>query len=70
MCYIFSITWSLLKYIWYDSPIIILSVDIETNPGPKHSFSSQDVSTCHSNLHSLSLRMYKSSFIVGLDLCL
>ena len=35
----FLITWSLLKYIWYDSRIIILSGDIETNPGPKHSFS-------------------------------
>ena len=43
----FLITWSLLKYIWYDSRIIILSGDIETNPGPKHSFSSQGLKICH-----------------------
>ena len=33
----FLITWSLLKYIWYDYRIIILSGDIESNPGPKQS---------------------------------
>ena len=55
----FLITWSLLKYIWYDSWIIILSGDIETNPGPKHSFSSQGLKICHWNLNSLSLHNYK-----------
>ena len=55
----FLITWSLLKYIWYDSRIIILSGDIETNPGPKHSFSSQGLKIYHWNLNSLSSHMYK-----------
>ena len=32
---------------WHDSRIIILSSDIETNPGPKHSFSSQGLNICH-----------------------
>ena len=32
-------TWNLLEYICLISRIIILSDDIETNPGPKHSFS-------------------------------
>ena len=58
----FLITWSLLKYIWYDSRIIILSGDIETNPGPKHSFSSQGLKICHWNLNSLSSHMYKSLY--------
>ena len=39
---------------WHDSRIIILSSDIETNPGPKHSFSSQGLNICHWNLNSLS----------------
>ena len=56
----FLITWSLLKYIWYDSRIIILSGDIETNPGPKHSFSSQGLKICHWNLNSFSSHMYKT----------
>ena len=55
----FLITWRLIKYIWYDSWIIILSGDIETNPGPKHSFSSQGLKICHWNLNSLSSHMYK-----------
>ena len=62
----FLITWSLLKYIWHDSRIIIFSGDIETNPGPKHSFSSHGLKICHWNLNSLSSHMYKSFFIVGL----
>ena len=49
----------MLKYIWYDSRIIILSGDIETNPGPKHFFSSQGLKICHWNLNSLSSHMYK-----------
>ena len=55
----FLITWNLLKYIWYDSWIIILSGDIEANPGPKHSFSSQGLKIYHWNLNSLSSHMYK-----------
>ena len=55
----FLITWSLLKYIWHDSRIIILSGDTETNPGSKHSFSTQDLKICHWNLKSLSSHMYK-----------
>ena len=43
----FLITWSLLKYIWNHSRIIILSGDIETNLGPKHSFSSQNLKICY-----------------------
>ena len=49
----------MLKYIWYDSRIIILSGDIETNPGPKHSFSSQGLKICHWNLNGLSSHIYK-----------
>ena len=55
----FLITWSFFKYIWYDSRIIILIGDIETNPGPKHSFSSQGLKICHWNLNSLSSHIYK-----------
>ena len=55
----FLITWSLLKYIGYDSRIIILSDDIEKNPGPKHSFSNQVFKICHWNLNSLLWHMYK-----------
>ena len=53
------ITWHLLKYIWYDSRITILSGDIKTNPGPKHFFSSQGLKICLWNLNSLSSHMYK-----------
>ena len=49
----------MLIYIWHDSRIIILSGDIKTNPGPKHSFSSQGLKICHCNLNSLSSQMYK-----------
>ena len=31
----------------------------ETNPGPKYSFSSQDLMICHWNLNSLSSHVYK-----------
>ena len=47
------------KYIWYYSRIIMLRGDIETNPGSKHSFSSQGLKICHWNLNSLSSHMYK-----------
>ena len=53
------ITWNLLEYIWHASRIIMLSGDIETNSGPKHSFSSQGLMICHWNLNSLSSNMYK-----------
>ena len=55
----FLITWSLLKYIWHDSRIIILRDDIETNPGPKQSFSSQGLKISDWNLNSLSSHIYK-----------
>ena len=45
---------------WYDSRIIILSGDTETNPGTKHSFSSQGLNICHWNLNSLSSHMFKN----------
>ena len=66
----FLSTWSFLKYIWHDSRIILLSGDIETNPGPKHSFSTQGLKICHWNLNSLSSHMHKkvsllSAFISG-----
>ena len=32
--------------------IFIVSGDIETNPGPKHSFSSQDLQICHLSILS------------------
>ena len=47
------ITWNLFEQIWHASHIIIHRGDIETNPGPKHSFSSQDLIICHLNLNSL-----------------
>ena len=55
----FLITWSFLKYIWYDFRIFILSSDIETNPGSKHSFSSQGLKICHWNLNNLSSHKYE-----------
>ena len=55
----FLTTWSLLKYMWHDSRIILLSGYIERNPGPKYSFSSQGLKICHWNLNSLSSYMYK-----------
>ena len=55
----FLITWSLLKYIWYHSPIIIPSDDIKTNSGPKHYFSSQNLKICHWDLNGLLSHMYK-----------
>ena len=65
----FLITWSLLEYIWDDSQIIILSGDIETNPGPKQSFSSQGLKICHKNLNRLLSQMYKK-FIYCQPSCL
>ena len=53
------------KYIWYDSRIIILRGDIETNPGSKHSFSSQGLKICHWNLNSLSSHMYKKTSLLS-----
>ena len=53
------------KYIWYDSRIIILRGDIETNPGSKHSFSSQGLKFCHWNLNSLSSHMYKKTSLLS-----
>ena len=49
----FPITWSLLKYIRHHSCIIILNGDIETNSGPKHSFTNEGLKICHCNLNSL-----------------
>ena len=48
----------LLKY-------IILSGDIETNAGPKHSFSSQGLKICHWNLNSLSSHMYEKASLLS-----
>ena len=64
----FLIIWCLHKYIWYDSKIIILSGDIETNPGPKHSLSSQSLNICHWNLNSLSSHMYKNVSLLSVFL--
>ena len=52
----------MLEYIWDDSQIIILSGDIETNPGPKHSFSSQVLKICQWNLNRLLSHMYKKVY--------
>ena len=52
----------MLEYIWDDSQIIILSGDIETNPGPKHSFSSQVLTVCQWNLNRLLSHMYKKVY--------
>ena len=38
---------------------MILSGNIGTNPGPKHSFSTQGLKICHWNLNSLSRHMNK-----------
>ena len=64
----FLITWSLLKYIWYDSRIIILSSDIETNPGPKNFFLKPSLKICHWNLNSLSSRMYNKNYLLSAKL--
>ena len=40
-------TWNLLEYIWLVSWIIKLKSDVETNPGPKYSFSSQGFKIFH-----------------------
>ena len=55
----------MLEYIWYDSWITILIGDTETNPGPKHSFSSQGRKICHWNLNSLSSHMRKKVFLLS-----
>ena len=52
-------TWNFLEYLWRAFRIIILSDDIETNLGPKHSFSSQGLTICRWNLSRLSSHMYK-----------
>ena len=63
----------MLKYIWHDSRIIILSGDIciciciilsghtsvETTPGSKYSFTNQGLEICYWNLSSLSSDIYK-----------
>ena len=60
----FLTTWGLLKYIWHDFRIITLSGDMETNPGPKHSFSSQGLNIYQWNLNSLSKKIlyFRPSF--------
>ena len=61
----FLITWSLLKYIWHDSRIVVLIGDIETNPGPKHSFSSNSIKICHWNVNRLSSHMSKKVYLLS-----
>ena len=56
----YLITWNLLEYVWHASRIIILSIDIETNTGPQHSFSNQGLTICHWNFNSLSSHTYKT----------
>ena len=62
------ITWNLLEYIWLVSWVIVLSDDMETNAGPKHSFSSQGYKICHWNLNSLPSNMYKKVSVHKFDI--
>ena len=43
----YLITWNLLEFVWHASQITILSIDIETNTGPQHSFSKQGLSIAY-----------------------
>ena len=52
--YIFLLHGVYLNISGNDSLIILLNGDIETNPGPEHSFSSQGLKICYWNLNSLS----------------
>ena len=61
----FLITWSLLKYIWHDSRIVILIGDIERNPVTKYSFSSEGVKICHWNLNRLPSHISKKVYLLS-----
>ena len=58
------ITLTLLKCISRISRISIRSGDTETNPGPRHSFSSQGLKICHWNLKSISSHMHKKFYLL------
>ena len=52
--------WSLL---WLYSILILLSADVELNPGPKWA-STRNISICHWNLNSISPRNYIKLFLL------
>ena len=52
--------WSLL---WLYSILILLSADVELNPGPKWA-STRNISICHWNLNSISPRNYIKFFLL------
>ena len=51
--------WSLL---WLYSLLILLSTDVELNPGPKRAFT-RNISICHWNLNSISAHNYIKLFL-------
>ena len=48
---------------WLYSLLILLSVDVELNPGPKRVFTS-NISICHWNLNSISAHKYTKLFLL------
>ena len=48
---------------WLYSLLILLSVDVELNPGPKH-VSASNISICHWNLNSISVHKYTKLFLL------
>ena len=46
---------------WLYSLLILLSADVELNPGPKRA-STSNISTCHWNLNSISAHNYTNCF--------
>ena len=48
---------------WLYSVLILLSADVELNPGPKRAFT-RDISICHWNLNSISAHNYIKLFLL------
>ena len=49
--------------VWLCGHLIVLSADIEVNPGPKNNFS-ECLSICHWNLNSISVHDYSKLFLL------
>ena len=60
LSFLATIIWSLL---WLYSLLILLSADVELNPGPKRA-STSNISICHWNLNSISAHNYIKLFLV------
>ena len=55
---------NLLDYLWFPSPIISPSGDIEINPGPKSNALNRCFSICHWNLNSISAHMFTKIYLL------